>query len=96
MAQLNTDQAATRHARLSRRCAVDVTIGSGGMVVEWAPRCPDRLTRQEWDRYVEARNACASDFAGRIGGPIVIAGYQFYGGPARPLAFYPDGRIEPL
>jgi hypothetical protein len=66
--------AISKVARLSKRFTVDLTIGPGGFVCEWAPREPRRgeLTGKEIRRYRRARDACVTEVAERIGGNVLL------------------------
>jgi hypothetical protein len=70
----NGEWAVRKVARLSRRFTVDLTIGPGGFVCEWSPRWPRRgeLTGKEIRRYRRARDECAAEAAGRLGGGVLV------------------------
>ena len=50
-----SEAAESRTFRLSRRVSVTLTVGLGGLVVEWEPDMPERLTAKELRRYRVAR-----------------------------------------
>lgn len=90
---LTTDQTVSRHVRLSKRLAVDLTFSTSGMVCEWDPGLPRQLTAKELRRYVAARDACASELARLLGGNVVVADLT-PDGIAGARVFFPDGRVE--
>jgi hypothetical protein len=67
-----SESAEAKTFRLSRRLKVDITVGAGGMVVEWDPEQPDKLTAKELKRYRAARAEMLSRLSGRIGGAVVV------------------------
>ena len=48
-----------------------LTIGPGGMLVEWAPHTP-KLTGARLDSYRVWRNECLADYSRSIGGGVVV------------------------
>ncbi len=67
-----SEWAARRIARLSNRLTVEITVGPGGMVCEWSPTTPKELTKKERRRYRVARDDCINEFAGRLGGRVLV------------------------
>ena len=66
-----------RSGRLSRRCAVRITVPRNGALAEWTPEPPDKLTPQEMRRYRKIRDAAIADLAADAGeriGIIELAG----------------------
>ena len=68
----SSEWAVRRVARLSRRFSVEITVGPGGMTCEWSPTTPGQLTQSERRRYREVRDACISEFAGQLGGSVLV------------------------
>ncbi len=67
-----TDQAVCRTFRLSSRLSAEITAGSGGMVVEWIPGAPERLTAKELQAYRRARSEVMAALAEIVGGAVVV------------------------
>jgi hypothetical protein len=67
-----SEAAISRTFVLSRRLSVEITAGTGGMVVEWHPDVPERLTGGELRRYRRARNEMLGELAKRLGGDILV------------------------
>ena len=51
-----SEAAETKTYRLSKRLTVTITVGSGGLVCEWDPDLPAKLTEKERRRYWQARH----------------------------------------
>jgi len=66
-----SEQAESKTFRLSRRLSVEITVGAGGMVVEWHPEMPDKLTAKELRRYRAARHEMLLRLSERTGGAVV-------------------------
>lgn len=62
-----SEAAESKSFRLSRRLSVEITLGAGGMVCEWDPSMPDRLTAKELRRYRTARAEMLRRLADRLG-----------------------------
>lgn len=67
-----SEKAEAKTFRLSRRLSVEITAGAGGMVVEWLPDVPDKLTSKELRRYRAARSEMVNRLADKIGGAVVV------------------------
>ncbi|MDP3949601.1 hypothetical protein [Microbacterium sp.] len=67
-----TEAAESKTFRLSRRLCVEITVGAGGMAVEWNPELPERLTPKELRRYRAARHEMLSRLAERVGGTVLV------------------------
>ena len=67
-----TTLASTKTVRLSRRLSVTITVSRLGMVCEWSPGMPNKLTPKELARYRVARDAVVSEAAERLGGSALI------------------------
>jgi hypothetical protein len=67
-----TEAAESKTFRLSRRLSVEITAGAGGLVAEWQPDMPDRLTAKELRRYRAARHEMAARLAERLGRAVVL------------------------
>lgn len=48
-----------------------MTVGPGGMCVEWSPRVP-RFDDKQRDAYRNWRNECLADYSRLIGGSVVV------------------------
>ena len=68
MQPLTSEQAVTKTFRLSKRYAVEMTVGVGGFACEWEPEMPRSLTRKEERRYLKARTEMLQRLAEMIGG----------------------------
>lgn len=64
--------ATTKTFRLSRRLSVEITAGSAGFSIEWAPGMPNKLTAKELRRYRAARAEMVKRLAERMGGAAVV------------------------
>lgn len=58
--------------RLSRRLSVEITAGPSGIVVEWCPDVPERLTAKELRRYRQARHEMLTRLADQLGTTVVV------------------------
>ena len=67
-----SEWAVRRVARLSRRYSVEITVGPAGMVCEWSPTPPRRLTKKEQSRYRAARAECITELTERLGRPVLV------------------------
>jgi len=67
-----SESAETRVFRLSHRCSIEMTIGLGGMTVEWIPKMPNKLTQKETTAYYAARDSLISRFAEKTGKNVVV------------------------
>ncbi len=67
-----SEAAETKTYRLSKRVAVTMTVGTGGLVCEWDPSQPPELTPKELRRYLRARHELVSRLAERLGGTVVV------------------------
>jgi hypothetical protein len=65
------EAAVTKNFRLSRKLSVEITVGPGGMVVEWEPDMPEKLTDKELRRYRAARHEMLGRLADSTGGAVV-------------------------
>ena len=72
MTLAKTDKAAAKTFRLSKRLAVEITVGAGGMTCEWDPAMPAKLTAKELDRYRQGRNEMLRRLAEMVGGNVVM------------------------
>lgn len=68
---MKTESAERKTFRLSKRLAVEITVGAAGMVVEWDPEQPERLTEPELCRYRKARAKMLSRLAEMAGRNVV-------------------------
>lgn len=67
-----SESAERKTFRLSRRLSVEITVGTGGMAVEWEPALPDAgLTAREMRRYRQARQEMLQRLAKSAGGAVV-------------------------
>lgn len=66
-----SEAAETKTFRLSKRLSVEITVGTGGIVCEWDPELPERLTAKELRRYRAARAEMLKCLAERVGGGVV-------------------------
>ncbi len=67
-----SEKAECKTFRLSRRLTVEITVGAGGMVVEWSPGQPVELTAKELRRYRSARHEMLQRLSSWIGGAVVV------------------------
>ena len=67
-----SESAESRVFQLSRRLKVEITVGAGGMVCEWDPEQPDKLTDKELRRYRAARAEMLTRLSSQIGGAVVV------------------------
>jgi hypothetical protein len=67
-----SEAAETKTFRLSKRLAVTITVGVSGLVCEWDPGLPAKLTAKELRRYRAARHKMVSSLAERTGGMVVV------------------------
>lgn len=66
-----SEKAEAKTFRLSKRLSVEITAGAGGIVCEWHPELPERLTAKELRRYRQARHEMLTRLAERVGGAVV-------------------------
>lgn len=86
MPNLKTDRTVSRAAKLSQRCSVEFTFGTGGFVCEWDPAKPKNgLTKKERRAYRKCRDEVIEEFSRIIGGAIVLA--EPLRGPGRVSVF---------
>jgi hypothetical protein len=64
--------AETKSFRLSGRLVVDITVGPAGLVCEWEPSAPRKLTRLEKQAYTKARDEMLARPSEMIGGRVAI------------------------
>lgn len=69
---MNTENAKAKTFRLSDRLSVEITVGVGGLVCEWDPDLPERLTEEELTNYRKARSEMLAGLSEIIGLPITI------------------------
>lgn len=69
---MSGEAAATRTARLSRRLSVTVTASRLGVVAEWSPDKPRKLTRKELVRYRRVRDEALAELAARTREAVVV------------------------
>lgn len=67
-----SESAESKTFKLSRRLSVEITVGAGGMVVEWEPEMPEQLTAKELRRYRAARAEMVGRLSARMGGAVVV------------------------
>jgi len=67
-----SEAAARKTFRLSGRVAVEITAGPGGIVCEWDPAMPERLTAKEMRAYRLARHEMLTRLAERLGGAVLV------------------------
>lgn len=67
-----SESAETKVFRISHRCSVEITIGMGGMTVEWIPKMPNKLTEKEKNNYYAARDSLINKFAQKTGKQIIV------------------------
>jgi hypothetical protein len=67
----SSEKAETGTFTLSRRLKVEITVGAGGMVCEWDPAQPEKLTAKELRRYRAARQEMLQRLAKSAGGAVV-------------------------
>ncbi|RRQ22912.1 hypothetical protein D6C00_13900 [Thiohalobacter thiocyanaticus] len=67
-----SEAAETRTYRLSHRLTVEITAGPGGMVCEWDPARPERLTGKELKAYRRARQEVLQRLAERTGSNVLV------------------------
>lgn len=60
--------------QLSCRLVVTITIGANGLVAEFDPEMPAKLTDKELRRYRAARHEMAERLAEKLGGRVAIVG----------------------
>ncbi|GMR20199.1 MAG: hypothetical protein BMS9Abin36_0794 [Gammaproteobacteria bacterium] len=62
----------TKTFRLSRRLSVELSVSSIGIVAEWLPDPPDKLTYGELSKYRKARGVMLERLADKLGGAVVL------------------------
>lgn len=62
----------TKIFRLSRRLSVELSVSSIGIVAEWLPGQPDKLTVAELRRYRKARDGMLERLAAKLDGTVVV------------------------
>lgn len=68
-----TDSLATsKTVRLSKRLSVTITVSKTGMVCEWLPERPTKLTAKELRRYRQARDKAVAEIALSLGGSAFV------------------------
>lgn len=72
MTLAKTDKTAAKTFLLSKRLAVEITVGLGGMTVEWDSVMPAKLTTKELYRYRQGRNEMLRRLAEMVGGSVVV------------------------
>lgn len=72
MNPLKTEFAESKTFRLSKRLTVEVTVGTGGLLCEWTPSLPKRLTGRELVAYRTARDQMLERLAVRLGRSYMV------------------------
>lgn len=72
MNPVKTEFAESKTFRLSKRLTVEVTVGACGLLCEWTPSLPKRLTGREMTAYRTARDQMLERLADRLGGRVLI------------------------
>ncbi|MCA1788491.1 MAG: hypothetical protein LC667_01180 [Thioalkalivibrio sp.] len=66
------ESAETKTFQLSKRLAVEITVGLGGVCCEWTPSQPRRMTKREVARYREGRDQLLARLAEKTGKRVVV------------------------
>jgi len=72
VSQLASEAAESKTFRLSRRLTVEITVGLGGLVCEWTPTVPSKLTDKELKRYPRGRDELLARLAHRLGSSVAV------------------------
>jgi len=67
-----SEAAESKVFKLSERLSVQITAGIGGLVMEWIPEQPGRLTDEELASYRNARGEMAQQLAKRLGVSVAV------------------------
>jgi len=78
----NVEQAVSKTFRLSKRLAVEMTLGPAGWTCEWVPEVPAHLSRKEQRAYLRARREMFERLSEIVGGTVAV------------LDLEPDGRLH--
>ena len=72
MNPVKTEFAESKTFRLSKRLTVEVTVGACGLLCEWTPSLPKRLTGGEMAAYRSARDQMLGRLAVRLGRSYMV------------------------
>jgi hypothetical protein len=66
-----SEAAESKTFRLSKDLSVEITVGLGGIVCEWTPATPRKLSARELNRYRAARDEMLTRLAQIVGGRVL-------------------------
>lgn len=59
--------------RVGKKFVCEMSFGPTGLLCEWSPRVPTRLTKKDFRAYRQRRDALLAEVAAAIGAPVHIA-----------------------
>jgi hypothetical protein len=69
---MTSEKAKAKTFRLSDRLSVEITVGAGGVVCEWDPDLPKKMTANEMAGYHKAMDEMVLVVAEMIGGNVMV------------------------